>query len=187
VNDRRVFIHPHALCESKTVGAGTRIWAFAHVMQGAVIGEDCNICDHVFIEGRVAIGNRVTVKNGVLVFDEVTIEDDVFLGPHAVFTNDLRPRVKEKTARDEWLPTLVKRGTSIGANATIVCGTVIGEYALIGAGTVVTRDVPRHALVAGNPGRQIGWACVCGRTLPHDLRCDCGRQFEETSAGLQLR
>jgi acetyltransferase-like isoleucine patch superfamily enzyme len=106
------------------------------------------------------------VKNGVLLFEKVTIEDDVFLGPHAVFTNDLRPRIEVRTPREEWLPTLVKKGASIGANATIVCGTTIGEYALIGAGSVITRDVPAHALMAGNPARRIGWVCVCGKTLP---------------------
>lgn len=183
--DRNVFIHPHALCESGNVGAGTRVWAFAHVMAGAVIGEDCNICDHAFIESNVVIGNRVTVKNGVLLFERVTVEDDVFLGPHVVFTNDLRPRIEEKTPREEWLPTTVRKGASIGANATIVCGAVIGEYALIGAGAVVTGDVRPHALVVGNPGRQIGWACVCGGTLTPDLVCDCGRRFEESAGGLR--
>lgn len=172
-----VFIHPAALCESDSVGAGTRIWAFAHVMRGATIGRDCNICDHAFVESGVVVGDRVTVKNGVLLFEKVTIEDDVFLGPHAVFTNDLRPRVEVRTPREEWLPTLVRKGASIGANATIVCGTTVGEYALIGAGSVVTRDVPAHALMAGNPARRTGWVCVCGETLPASLGCECGRRF----------
>ena len=172
-----VFIHPAALCESDSIGAGTRIWAFAHVMRGATVGRDCNICDHAFVETGVVLGDRVTVKNGVLLFEKVTIEDDVFLGPHAVFTNDLRPRVEVRTPREEWLPTLVKRGASIGANATIICGTTIGEYALIGAGSVVTRDVPAHALMAGNPAQRIGWVCVCGETLPAGLDCVCGRRF----------
>lgn len=172
-----VFVHPHALCESESVGAGTRIWAFAHVMRGATIGRDCNLCDHVFVESGVVIGDRVTVKNGVALFDEVTIEDDVFIGPNAVFTNDLRPRVEVRTPREAWLPTRVRRGASIGANATIVCGTTIGEYAFIGAGSVVVRDVPAHALVVGNPARQTGWVCVCGQTLPPELRCPCGRSL----------
>jgi acetyltransferase-like isoleucine patch superfamily enzyme len=185
MSERKVFIHPHALCESNHVGAGTRVWAFAHVMPDAVIGEDCNICDHAFIESGVVIGNHVTVKNGVLLFEKVTIGDDVFLGPHVVFTNDLRPRIEEKTPREEWLPTTVRKGASIGANTTIVCGTVIGEYALIGAGSVVTGDVRPHALVVGNPGRQIGWACVCGGTLTRDLVCDCGRRYEESAGNLR--
>jgi acetyltransferase-like isoleucine patch superfamily enzyme len=165
LSEAAVFIHPAALCESDSIGAGTRIWAFAHVMRGATVGRDCNICDHAFVENGVVLGDRVTVKNGVVLFEKVTIEDDVFLGPGAVFTNDLRPRVEVRTPREEWLPTLVKRGASIGANATIVCGTTIGEYALIGAGSVVTRDVPAHALMAGNPARRMGWVCVCGATL----------------------
>jgi tetrahydrodipicolinate N-succinyltransferase len=102
-----------------------------------------------------------------------------------VFTNDLRPRIEEKTPREEWLPTTVRKGASIGANATVVCGTIVGEYALVGAGTVVTRDVQPHALVAGNPGRQIGWACVCGGTLTRQLVCGCGRRYEESSGELR--
>jgi len=186
VSEDAVFIHPAALCESDSIGAGTRIWAFAHVMRGATIGRDCNICDHAFVESGVALGDRVTVKNGVLLFEKVTIEDDVFIGPHVVFTNDLRPRIEVRTPREEWLPTVVKKGASIGANATIVCGTTIGEYALIGAGSVVTRDVPAHALMAGNPARQIGWVCVCGETLLAGLVCACGRRFAAEGAGLRL-
>ena len=153
--DPSVFVHPHALCESDDVGPRTRVWAFAHVMKGARVGTDCNVCDHAFIEGGAVVGDRVIVKNGVMIWDRVTIEDDVFLGPHAVFTNDLRPRIEVRTPREEWLPTLVKKGASIGANATIVCGTTIGEYALIGAGSVVTRDVPPRTLVAGVPAKHV--------------------------------
>jgi UDP-2-acetamido-3-amino-2,3-dideoxy-glucuronate N-acetyltransferase len=177
LSEGAVFIHPAALCESDSIGAGTRIWAFAHVMRGAAVGRDCNICDHAFVETGVVLGDRVTVKNGVLLFEKVTIEDDVFLGPHAVFTNDLRPRIEVRTPREEWLPTLVKKGASIGANATIVCGTTIGEHALIGAGSVVTRDVPAYALMAGNPARRMGWVCACGETLPAGLGCVCGRRY----------
>jgi acetyltransferase-like isoleucine patch superfamily enzyme len=177
-----IFIHPTALCESDSIGAGTRIWAFAHVMRGATIGRDCNICDHAFVETGVVLGDRVTVKNGVVLFDKVTIEDDVFLGPHVVFTNDLRPRIEVRTPREKWLPTLVKMGASIGANATIVCGTTIGEYALIGAGSVVTHDVPAHTLMAGNPARRIGWVCVCGETLPASGECACGRRLVSSRA-----
>jgi len=148
-----VFVHERALCESDQVGAGTRVWAFAHVMKGAVLGTGCNVGDHAFIESGARLGNRVTVKNGVQVWDKVTVEDEVFLGPSMIFTNDLNPRAAVKKTPDQFRPTLVKRGASIGANATIVCGVSIGAYALIGAGAVVTRDVPPHTVVAGVPAR----------------------------------
>jgi acetyltransferase-like isoleucine patch superfamily enzyme len=167
------------------VGAGTRVWAFAHIMPGAIVGTDCNICDHAFIESGAKIGNRVTVKNNVLLWDKVTVEDEVFLGPNAVFTNDLTPRVAFKKKPDEFVPTLVRRGASIGANVTIVCGITVGEQAMIGAGSVVTRDVPAHALLVGNPAARIGWACACGQRLQDDLTCAaCARRFrlrDETS------
>ena len=157
-----VFVHPQGLCESESVGAGTRIWAFAHVLPGAVIGPGCNICDHAFVEGGAVIGSGVTIKNAVLVWDRVTIEDEVFVGPNAVFTNDLRPRAAIKRGPEGWLPTLVRRGATIGANATIVCGVTIGAYAFVGAGAVVTRDVPAQAVVSGVPARPRGWICRCG-------------------------
>jgi acetyltransferase-like isoleucine patch superfamily enzyme len=176
-----VFVHPQGLCESDRVGPGTRIWAFAHVLPGAVIGSDCNICDHAFIEGGAVIGSGVTIKNAVLVWDRVTIEDEVFVGPNAVFTNDLRPRAAIKRGPEGWLPTLVRRGATIGANATIVCGVTIGEHAFVAAGAVVARDVAPHALVAGNPARFLGWVCTCGERLPQgpaeDLLCPCGLRW----------
>lgn len=177
--DPSVFVHERGLCESDAVGPRTRIWAFAHVLKGAVVGADCNICDCAFIEGGARLGDRVTVKNAVLVWDKVTVEDEVFLGPNMVFTNDMNPRVAFKKPPETFLPTLVKRGASIGANATIVCGTTIGENAFIGAGTVVIRDVPAHALVVGNPARQVGWVCACGERLPATLACACGRRYRE--------
>ena len=185
--DPSVFVHPNALVESDDIGARTRVWAFAHIMPGAVVGSDCNICDHAFIESGARLGDRVTVKNNVLVWDKVTVEDEVFLGPNAVFTNDLAPRVAFKKKPEDFVPTLVKRGATIGANSTIVCGVTIGEQAMIGAGSVVVADVQPHALVVGNPARRIGWACLCGTTLDQKLRCpSCGRRFAETSAGLKL-
>jgi acetyltransferase-like isoleucine patch superfamily enzyme len=179
-----IYVHPQALCESDYVGAGTRVWAFAHVLAGARVGHDCNICDHAYVEGGVTIGDRVTVKNRVLLFDGVTIENDVFLGPAVVFTNDMRPRAAIKRSADEFLPTLVRTGATLGAGTVVVCGVTIGAHALIGAGTVVTRDVPGYGLVVGNPGRQIGWACECGATLGDDLVCSCGRAYMHDTTGL---
>jgi UDP-2-acetamido-3-amino-2,3-dideoxy-glucuronate N-acetyltransferase len=179
-----VFIHEKALCESDAIGSRTRIWAFAHVMPGARIGVDCNICDHVFIESGAIIGNRVTVKNNVLIWDKVTIDDDVFVGPNVVFTNDLTPRVAFKLSSEGFVATLVQRGASIGANATIVCGITIGRHAMIGAGSVVTRDVPSSGLVMGNPARLRGWVCECGRPLPDSLVCTCGRAYTHQASGL---
>jgi UDP-2-acetamido-3-amino-2,3-dideoxy-glucuronate N-acetyltransferase len=176
--DPSVFVHPNALCESESIGPRTRIWAFAHVMEGAVVGADCNICDHAFIESGAWIGDRVTVKNNVLVWDKVMVEDEVFLGPSVVFTNDPNPRVAFKKTPEQFTPTFVRRGASLGANATILCGVTIGEQAMIGAGAVVTRDVIAHALAVGNPARQIGWVCTCGRRLGEDLICRCGRRFQ---------
>jgi UDP-2-acetamido-3-amino-2,3-dideoxy-glucuronate N-acetyltransferase len=149
------FTHPQALCESKQVGRGTRIWAFAHVLPGARIGEDCNICDHVFIENKVVVGNRVTVKCGVQLWDEITIEDDVFIGPNATFTNNPFPRSKQYP--NQHASTLVRSGASIGANATILPGLTIGARAMVGAGAVVTRSVPANAIVLGNPAKIVGY------------------------------
>ena len=184
--DPSVFVHPKGLCESDRVGPRTRVWAFAHVLPGAEVGADCNVCDHAFIEGGARLGDRVTVKNAVLVWDRVTVEDEVFLGPNMVFTNDLRPRVGFKKSRGQLLPTLVRRGATIGANATVLCGLTIGAHALVAAGAVVVRDVPAHALVAGNPADRIGWVCRCGGSLDAELACACGRRYRlvDATAGL---
>ena len=146
------FIHSHALSESTQIGDRTRIWAFVHVLPGARIGSDCNVCDHVFIENDVIIGDRVTIKCGVQVWDGIRLEDDVMVGPNATFTNDLFPRSKQPF---QLRSTIVERGASIGANATILCGITIGAGAMIGAGSVVTKDVPTKAVIVGNPGRII--------------------------------
>jgi len=146
-----VFIHPKALVEGDRIGARTRVWAFAHVLPGAVIGQDCNICDNVFIENDVTVGDRVTVKCGVQLWDGVHVESDVFIGPNVTFTNDPFPRSRQHL--EKYPPTLVRRGASIGANATILPGVIIGAGAMVGAGAVVTRSVPPHALVVGNPAR----------------------------------
>jgi UDP-2-acetamido-3-amino-2,3-dideoxy-glucuronate N-acetyltransferase len=186
--DPSVFVHPMGLCESDRVGPRTRIWAFAHVLPGAEVGADCNVGDHAFIEGGARLGDRVTVKNAVLVWDRVTVEDEVFLGPNLVFTNDLTPRVGFRKAPEELVATLVRRGATLGANATVVCGVTIGRHAFVAAGAVVVRDVAEHALVAGNPARRIGWVCGCGRRLDTSLACTCGRRYRlvDETAGLAL-
>lgn len=185
--DCTVFVHPSAICESPSVGDGTRIWAFAHVLDGAVVGRRCNIADHVFIEGGVRIGDRVTIKNGVQVFRGVTIEDDAFVGPSVVFTNDRYPRsprmpeVAARYAREEdWLsPTMIRRGATIGAASVILPGVEIGAYATVGAGAVVTHSVPPHRLVVGSPAKPVGWVCVCGYRVEAPWTCkSCRRRLE---------
>jgi acetyltransferase-like isoleucine patch superfamily enzyme len=148
-------IHVSAICESVSVGKGTNIWAFAHVLPGAVIGVDCNICDHVFIENDVVVGDRVTIKSGVQLWDGLRIADDVFIGPNATFTNDKNPRSKQRPKI--FLATVVESGASIGANATILPGITIGRGAMVGAGAVVTHNVPPYAIVVGNPARISGY------------------------------
>jgi len=149
------FAHPNAIVESENIGKGTRIWAFAHVLPGAVIGEDCNLCDQTFVENDVTIGNRVTIKSGVQLWDGITIEDDVFIGPNATFTNDPFPRSKQYP--QNYSRTLIRKGASIGANATILPGVTIGKSAMVGAGAVVTKDIPPFAVVVGNPARITGY------------------------------
>lgn len=149
------FEHPLSLCETNAVGPGTRIWAFAHILSGALIGSDCNICDHVFIENNVVLGDRVTIKSGVQLWDGVKLEDDVFVGPNVTFTNDPFPRSKARP--DVFATTLIRRGASLGANSTILPGLTVGIHAMVGAGSVVTRDVPPFAVVVGNPARIAGY------------------------------
>lgn len=182
-----VFVHPAGLCESDEVGAGTRVWAFAHVLKGAVVGRDCNVCDGAYVEGGAVLGDRVTVKNQVMVFAGVTVADDVFLGPGVTFTNDLRPRAHLKKTGEELDRTTVGKGATLGARVVVVCGVSIGAHAFVGAGAVVTRDVPDHGFVVGNPARMIGWACVCGRRLPEDLVCECERRYTVQDGELLAR
>ncbi len=164
--EKRYFVHPSALCETEDIGDETRVWAFAHVMKGVRIGSQCNVGDHAFIESGVTVGDRVTIKNGVAIWEGVTVEDDVFLGPNCVMTNDLLPR--SRVMHEESVKTLISRGASIGANATIVAGHTLGQYCMIGAGAVVTKDIPPFALVVGNPSRRIGWVGVKGERLEFD-------------------
>jgi len=179
------FVHPQALVETDAIGEGTRIWAFAHVMQGAVVGSHCNICDHSFIESNVTIGDGVTIKNGVALWDGVSLGDHVFVGPNAVFTNDLNPRAEVKKTHEQFVHTQVHEGATIGANATIVCGVTLGMYAFIGAGSVVIHDVAPYALMVGNPARQIGFMCSCGQRIDDSLVCACGNSFERYGDGLR--
>jgi acetyltransferase-like isoleucine patch superfamily enzyme len=176
-------IHPQALVDSGAViGAGTRLWAFAHVCNGAVIGEDCNLCDHTFFEKGVRLGNRVTIKCGVFLWEGVVLEDDVFVGPCVAFTNDLWPRSKKYP--EKFAETHLREGCSIGANATLL-PVGIGRWALVAAGSVVTKDVPDFALVRGNPAKVTGWVCRCGNKLQFKNRsalCPCGRSFKRINA-----
>jgi acetyltransferase-like isoleucine patch superfamily enzyme/CheY-like chemotaxis protein len=179
---RAYFAHPKALIdEGVMIGQGTRVWAFAHIVGGAILGKDCNICDHTFIEGGVRIGHRVTIKCGVFLWDGLTIEDDVFIGPSAVFTNDNRPRSKKFLKKA--LSTVLKEGCTLGASSTTLPGITIGRWAMVGAGSIVTHDVPDYALVVGSPARWRAWVCRCGEKLfPTSgrlLGCTCGRSYEQ--------
>jgi len=174
------FVHESAYVdEGAQIGAGTRIWHFCHVNKGAVIGERCSLGQNVVVMNDVKIGNNVKIQNNVSVYDAVEIEDDVFCGPSMVFTNVINPR-SHVPRKDEYQRTRVRKGASIGANATIVCGVTLGEYSFIGAGSVVTADVAPYALIVGVPGKRIGWMCVCGERLPDSGNgvCDaCGKQY----------
>jgi UDP-2-acetamido-3-amino-2,3-dideoxy-glucuronate N-acetyltransferase len=193
-----IFIHSHALCESSEVGHGTRIWAFAHVMKGAVIGRDCTVGGHAFVESGCRIGDRVTVKNQAMIWSGVEIDDDVFVGPGVTFTNDRLPRsprmlfppIAERYGdRAQWLlPIRIERGASLGARCVIVAGVTVGAYAMVAAGAVVTRNVAAHGLAMGAPARRVGWSCRCGERLAllvtNTWRCPrCGDRFDMDAAG----
>jgi acetyltransferase-like isoleucine patch superfamily enzyme len=179
-----ILIHPTALVASKRIGEGTRIWAFCNVLEGAAIGRDCNICDRCFIENDVVIGDRVTVKCGVSLYDGLRIEDDVFIGPDVAFSNDPRPR--SGVHLSSYPHTVLRTGASLGSSSVILPGIRVGLFAMVGAGSVVTRDVPDFTLVYGNPARHQGSVCRCGQSLRFEgsrADCACGRHFARGPAG----
>jgi len=192
MSDRRgvapdAFVHESAYVDDgATIGAGTKVWHFCHVMPGAVIGDACSLGQNVVVMNKVRIGRNVKIQNNVSVYEGVELEDDVFCGPSMVFTNVMNPR-SHVSRKSEYRRTLVKRGASIGANAAIVCGSTLGEYCFIGAGAVVSKDVPPHALMVGVPARRAGWMCQCGERLPTDaMKCGvCGAEYERASDGLR--
>lgn len=181
------FIHPSAIVDDMAkIGRGTRIWHFCHVMPEAVIGRDCVLGQNVMIARRARVGDGCKIQNNVSVYEGVTLEDDVFCGPGCVFTNVINPRAFV-SRKDEFRPTLVRRGASVGANATIVCGVTIGEYAMVAAGAVVTRNVPDYALVVGIPARRTDWVSRSGEKLGPSLMCPRTRErYEICESGLRL-
>lgn len=188
--DKPYFVHPTAVIDESTeIGEGTQIWHFSHVMAGAKIGRNCLLGQNVFIASGAILGDNIKVQNNVSIFKGVILENDVFCGPSAVFTNVFNPR-SFISRKAEFRQTLVKRGATIGANATIICGNTIGEYAFIGAGSVVTKDVPDYALVYGNPGRIKGWVCQCAVEIVFrsgKATCKaCGKRYQKDRTGVRL-
>ena len=180
------FVHPTTHIDARVeIGAGTRIWHFCHIMPGARIGGRCNIGRNVYIDRDVVIGNGCKIQNNVSVYKGVTLEDEVFCGPSMVFTTVINPRAFIER-KDEFRQTRVGRGATLGANCTIVCGCNIGQYAMVGAGAVVTADVPDYGLVVGVPGRRVGWVCRCGVRLPDSLKCpECGEPYRKVGDGVE--
>lgn len=171
------FVHESSYIDDGVViGEGTKIWHFCHVQRGASIGRNCSLGQNVNVGNNVFIGNGVRIQNNVSIYEGVTLEDDVFCGPSCVFTNVSTPRA-HFPVHGHYQPTLVRRGASLGANCTVVCGVTVGQSALVAAGAVVTHDVPDFALMVGVPARQMGWVCECGRRLDDSLHCQCGRQY----------
>ena len=179
-----ISVHPTALVATKAIGDGTRVWAYVNILAGARIGRDCNICDRCFIENDVVLGNRVTVKCGVSLYDALTLEDDVFVGPDVTFSNDPRPRSGRRPR--EFPRTLVREGASLGAGSILLPGVTVGRFAMVGAGSLVTRDVTDFALVYGSPAQIHGYVCRCGATLRFEsgtAACACGRRYARDLEG----
>ena len=186
MSETNFFVHPSSyIDEGVAIGENTKIWHFSHIQKGAKIGKNCSFGQNVNISNNVIIGNYVKVQNNVSIYEGVELEDYVFCGPSCVFTNDLTPRSRYPKGSAGYKKTLIKHDASIGANSTIVCGHTIGEFALIAAGAVVTKNVPSHALMAGIPAKQIGWVCNCGNVLDKDLFCSCGRKFKIDSDSIK--
>ena len=184
---KKFFVHPSTFVDEPCeIGEGTKIWHFCHIMAGARVGCHCNIGQNVVISPHVKLGDNVRIQNNVSVYTGVILEDDVFCGPSMVFTNVSNPR-SHISRKSEYKTTRVKRGATIGANATILCGITIGRYAFVGAGSVVTKDVPDYALIFGNPGRLKGWMCYCGVKLPFACGCVTGKQAMCTACGKLYR
>jgi UDP-2-acetamido-3-amino-2,3-dideoxy-glucuronate N-acetyltransferase len=187
--DKDAFVHESAYVDDgATIGAGTKVWHFCHVLGGAVIGARCSLGQNVVVMNGTRIGDNVKIQNNVSVYEGVELEDDVFCGPSMVFTNVINPR-SHVSRKNEYRRTLVKRGASIGANATVVCGSTLGRYAFIGAGAVVAKDVPAHALMVGVPARRIGWMCQCGERLPDSgtgTCAACGSTYRATGTGAAI-
>ena len=190
-----IFVHPTAIVESDQIGKGTRIWAFTHVMEGVEIGDDCNVGEHCFLESGVIVGSHSTIKNGNMLWEGVILEEGVFVGPQVCFTNDMYPRSprfpqgsKRYDNRDWLLSTRLEQGASVGAGAVLLPGLTISAFAMVGAGTVVTSDVPAHALVTGNPARFRKWVCQCGHPLDFQTSSatcsECGETFAEAKNGV---
>ncbi len=186
MGDKKIFVHESSYIDDDVlIGEGTKVWFFCHIQKGARIGKNCSLGQNVNISNNVKIGNGVKIQNNVAVYEGVEIEDDVFCGPSCVFTNDLTPRAKYPKGHENYKKTIIKKGASIGANATIVCGHTVGSWALIGAGAVVSTNVPDHALMLGVPAKRKGWVCECGELLKDGLACrKCGRIYKETEEGL---
>lgn len=181
------FVHPTSVVDDNVeIGEGTKIWHFSHIQSGAKIGKNCSLGQNVNVSNNVKIGDGCKLQNNVSLYEGLEAEDDVFFGPSCVFTNDLTPRAKYPKGHAAYVKTLIRQGATIGANATVVCGHTIGKWALIGAGAVVTSNVPAHALMLGVPAKRAGWACECGELLSQDLVCSkCGRKYKETDEGLE--
>ncbi|MDO5014388.1 MAG: acyltransferase [Clostridia bacterium] len=183
----KFFVHETSFVDDNVkIGDGTKIWHFSHVQSGAEIGENCSLGQNVNVSNNVKVGNGCKLQNNVSLYEGVELEDFVFCGPSCVFTNDLTPRAKYPKGSAHYLKTLIKKGASIGANATIICGNTVGEWALIGSGAVVSKDVPNHALMLGVPATVAGWVCECGSVLGKDLICkSCGRKYKKSEDGLE--
>lgn len=190
---KNYFIYPSAIVDEPcSIGNSTKIWCFSHIREGAVIGNNCVLGQCVYIGPYVKIGNNVHIQNSASIGQGATIENNVFIGPNSVLTNVMNPRAEFKRPVDEYMPILIKEGASIGANVTIICGNTIGKYAFIGAGTVVTHNVPDYAIVYGNPGRFRGWMCQCGEkltfTMANRSKCfKCSKQYIKSNGTISLK